>query len=77
MALNNNQSLFPKLLKLFILQGSSELYGDLLVHVSEPLSALFRKAHSLQVVSLLTQGSSHMLTVISVYDMHVLLRKLP
>ena len=33
-------------------QGSSELYGDLLVHVSEPLSALFRKAHSLQVAFL-------------------------
>lgn len=31
---------------------SSELYGELLVHVSEPLSALFRKAHSLQVAFL-------------------------
>ncbi|VDH93340.1 Hypothetical predicted protein [Mytilus galloprovincialis] len=32
--------------------GSSELYGELLVHVSEPLSALFRKAHSLQMAFL-------------------------
>ncbi|XP_076092431.1 FIGNL1-interacting regulator of recombination and mitosis-like isoform X2 [Mytilus galloprovincialis] len=33
-------------------KGSSELYGELLVHVSEPLSALFRKAHSLQMAFL-------------------------
>lgn len=35
---------------LFLLQESGDLYGEFLSHVSEPLSALFRKAHSLQSV---------------------------